>query len=251
MSEQPDPLRSAFDEIRASVLPSMRPPGVDRVTETVRRRRNVRSAVAAIAVVLLVGTGFWIGGARIGKTGTPGTAPTMASADASASVSPSPESSIVAGQPPPRRPSTTPTTAKKAACVTDGVSVWDTGQYQVEFSSVTNRQTPPCAGYKLTIYWATYKKNPDGSGRLYASGTTYLDLAHMYRTVHVSAPADCGTVFIGHNWSSTPSTLSAYVMGDTFNPSPSQPFWDHKHDQGGLNFDIPLPCAPPVTASPS
>ena len=250
MSEEPDPLRSVFDEIRASMLPSIRPPGVEQLAVMVRRRRTVRSSVATAAVVLLGGLGFWAMGTHTHPHDPPGTVATatttspLPSPSPAPSISgvPSPEVLVGSSGHPTHGPSGTATSAKKKDCVTDGVSVPGVGPHEVEFSSVTRVQTPPCAGYRLTVYWATYTRNADGTGTLYASGTTYLDVNHLDRDVHVSAPATCRTVFIGHNWSSTPATVAADVMDGSYDQSAGRPFWDHKHGQNGLNVYDQAPC---------
>jgi hypothetical protein len=259
MPDELDPLRSAFEQVRASVLPSIRPPGADRVTATVRRRRTVRSSVAGFAAVLMVLLGVWVVGAHGDRHGPPSTEPS----------SPVPSLSVLPSVPPPSLsagPSATitagagPTVTHHPAggagspCVTDGiaemVSMGSQG-WQIQFFPVQDGNLAPCPGYRIPVYWATYSLKPDGTGTLYAKGTIYLDAQHIRRSVPYRAPATCATVFIGHDWSSTPGTLSAYVMGDTFQQNSRQPFWDHKHDLPGVQWDRFQPCPSPPTAPPS
>jgi hypothetical protein len=60
-----DPLTDAFDSFRGDALPTFTPPGADAVRTTVRRRQRNRSvAIAACAVVALVGTGVALANLR-------------------------------------------------------------------------------------------------------------------------------------------------------------------------------------------
>jgi hypothetical protein len=277
-----DALRSAFDELRASALPAMRPVGVAQVVTAVRRRRNIRSAVAGVVVVVLVALGAGPGSddARTGglqnvatgggssvlrpaagpqggqpsavvppSLGTKAASLGSSASDASPQV-PSPASS------PPRssRPTPNPLGPKKP-CASDGVGVWsnDNGlTVSEEFSAVgTPVQEPPCAGVSVPLFWASYAANADGTGSLYASGTAALDAAHTVVGMLVRTPATCGVWFVGHDVSSIPSTLPTSVMRLSFDPTPAGPFWDSKHGQGGVVEQDRTPCPPSSTASPS
>jgi hypothetical protein len=266
MADEQDPVRSAFDELRAEAWPLMRPVGVEGVTSTVRRRRHIRSAVAVLTVLAIGGLAYGFGGTGPRAAGYNGASVVATSAAPSPFPSPAPiESTSQPAASALSRPSTKPThrstqhppvnhpTAKKA-CAADGIGVSASGGGgSIEEAFVALGPHPheaPCAGIRVPLFWASYAANADGSGALYASGTAYLDATHLVVSLPVRTPATCARYFIGHNVALIPTALSAGVMSPDFSPSPEMPFWDARHQRSGIVQEGQLPC-PSVAPSAS
>ncbi len=103
MSEQAplqDPLANAFESFRGDALPTFTPPGSDAVRTTVRRRQRTRAAaVAACAVVGVVGAGIALMSVRPPADGLQPAPAKSVSSSPTQSASPSPTPSTSASPP--------------------------------------------------------------------------------------------------------------------------------------------------------
>jgi hypothetical protein len=243
----------------------MHAPGVSAVEVTVRRRRNVRSTVAAFAVVILAGTGLWAGLSDHGSVPTKrpdmlATAPPSAAPAPSAAPSPSasPSTPAIPGSSSatstahagrssgshPGAATHAPTSAgkpTKAPCVTDGIAV-AAGTNREKFQSLTPKPEPLCSGSDIKLFYATYTLNPDGSGSLDFTGEAFLTRQHPELTVAVHSPTTCSTIFVGYSWVTIPGAVSPDVMSGQYAPSDVEPFWDAAHDRSALTSITPERC---------
>lgn len=175
-----DRVRDAFADLTDSIDPSLRPPGVTSVRETVRRRRQRRlggtaAAVLAVAgVVALVRLPLMEQPAHnmaeppaVGVTTMPSgvlrppLAPPTSAPTATATPPPSPVQDAAATRTSP--PTRADETAIPPPPCTSPVTAAATG------SQLVISAGPFCSGDEIVVSWATYETQRDGSQKLFAS----------------------------------------------------------------------------------
>lgn len=249
MIERPDPLHDVFEELRASVVPAVRAPGITPLLRTVRRRRvRNRSILASVLVLVVAGVVTAMTGVpMLRHTPSPlqntsvTAVPTLASPLPSPSESPSAGPSVTPGssQPPPVTTTSDGTTSggSTAGGTTAGGACAKSGFGKPAPSGLSIVETwpgpkPPCAGVEERVFFVTYKVAADGSGGTYASNWTNLDRTHLSATLHVEIPGSlCATVIIGHDDYMPPMELAAGTFdanGHYLHPTPD-PFRDRVH----------------------
>jgi hypothetical protein len=182
---QTDRVREAFAELTDAVDPFVKPPGIESVRATVRRRRQRRlggtmvSALAVAGVVTLVQlpaadrpgvdeTARPTAATSVAPTALPAppappsAAATIGAATASATTTPTPEENR------PGRGGTTPTVGPTRAPVlpppcASAVTAAAAG------ANLVITGAPVCEGETVAVFWATYETQRDGSQRLFAS----------------------------------------------------------------------------------
>lgn len=258
-SDHRDLIQSAFGELRASVLPSMRPIGVEHVVRTVRRRRNTRAALATV-VVLLVGGGVYALGGLGGSPITPTVSSessnhpiAVGSPAATMTASPLPSATVQmpASPRPPHRTVAPTHTPSKVHCALAGTATrtgGGEGTVTLTFRASNGTHEQPCTGIEVPVFWASYSVNADGSGSLYSDEVNSLRTDRQTITFRLQIPPGCGAYFVGHTVTTLPPTLPSTAMGGGFGPVTGGPFWDQKRNESVLVEQGRVPCA---SASPS
>lgn len=187
-----DPLRSALADLKASALPLIDPPGLEQVRRAARRRRNARSAVAALAIAALaiaVGTlpNDWVH--------PPGPAPLSQPAPVSPTVGLT--SVVPAPTSPATSSATAPRTAPAAAEASSTRSCLRGNHISVTGGSAPNIRVEVdaipllCPDETLYFFWATYEPSGPDSLQLMASKRLTLDATRLYRTVNIGTSDPC------------------------------------------------------------
>jgi hypothetical protein len=202
MPERED-LRAAFDDLRSTALPAVRPPGVAAAYTTLSRRRTARAVgaavgltVVAVVVGALLATGYQAAPPPADNGVTPGP------------VDPSPTGSADADQPqatatakprrPPRtarphRPPPTPTCQPQAQVVVsqDGDGILATAQPATE-----NQVGGLCPGVQVRVFWATYRVDDEQVQRLHASQAYTLDAQQPSVRFTLDLRAGCRSYYV-------------------------------------------------------
>lgn len=174
-----DPLRPAFEALRAAAMPEIRPPGVDATVRTVRRRRTVRrlgagapvlAALVALVALPLPSTGD--GRPPVPDTSLAGTPEQSPSSSASASGSPTAGATGAVGTPgvdptttARRTSSPTPTGCRPHGRLINALPAPDI--FVVEL--VPTEARPLCPGESKDFFWASYAGDGYGNWTLFAS----------------------------------------------------------------------------------
>lgn len=191
-----DQLRPAFDELRATVLPAVRPPGVSAVRQTVRHRRSVRlgggaATVTVLAVIAAIVIPHYHRPASelatpISRTSPPGsrTSPSVSPSDTGSSTS------VLSGA----GPSDAPPAGKSTAyCPTDWLvdlyEPYDNGW--VGLSARLDGADLSCSNGQIHVFWASYTMDGTGLQRLYQSEGASLDPARRRVQLHIHLAREC------------------------------------------------------------
>jgi hypothetical protein len=228
-----DPLRRAFDEVRASTLPRIRRPGVTAARQTLRRRRNVR--LAAVLVALLV--------CGLSAALAPWNGPAPHPPVSSESPEPSPSASPLVS------PSATPQGVGDPSappCAGDGRAVF----VRRSGNTITVRFSPdggpnaagvlPCPGFFVGVFynsWQSGNHNPSVGDR------KHLDSTHLTATMTVWDAADCVDWLVGYHYSGInkpePWLPAGYPGSVDWGQSPPRStgapyFWDTRHNRSAI-----------------
>ncbi|MEV4618594.1 hypothetical protein AB0J74_07800 [Asanoa sp. NPDC049573] len=227
-----DRVRDAFAQLTGSVDHLLRPPGVDSVQQTVRRRRQRRIGATAAVAVAVAGL---IGLARLPAhdrptvgvaepppaTGTlapslllpPYAAPTVAPSRPAPGATPTPAAPGGGGPAPSVPPPTRPvgTTYEPPPCTS-------TVKAAGEGTELVITAGPVCAGDVIAISWVTYETQRDGSQKLFASDRLTLTEARPRVAVTLrESPTCAGPWYALRADPPIPSTLPA----DAVEPFPT------------------------------
>jgi hypothetical protein len=250
-----DPLLGAFEDLRASKLPSIRPPGVAGVIARARHRRRAKAMAGAVSVVVAVGLGttaYLVAPGGPGGGSTPAGPPGRIELDPSPSV---PVSPVPSDAPSPTGAAATTSritaTHTRRTCVNSGAARIVDASMQVvriKFVATSGAEAQPCAGVSVPVFWATYDVLPDGSAIEISEFTGALTATHTSMTFDLNAPAECGAWFVGFGVSDIPATLPAVQDNLDGNDAPGEAFWDNTRGGTGVIYRDSSPCTP---ASPS
>ncbi|MCW6005062.1 hypothetical protein K1W54_10775 [Micromonospora sp. CPCC 205371] len=197
-----DPLRSAFDDFRADALPDLQAPGVADVRRRWMRRRAVQSGAALAAVAVLALTGVALAGPPTAQPDVTDSASPSATPSASATPSPSASASKV-------RPDAGDQTPRKDGSNQGGTSCREYGEVDIAEPMTDGAITLAarvdagderklCPGEEIRIFWASYEIDPDGTQRLFGSGSGRLDADQPTARLEVQLPSgDCRSWYVG------------------------------------------------------
>jgi hypothetical protein len=197
---EPDELRSpelssVFEDLRISVLPAVRPPGVATVRHTVRRRRSVRLGVGTATVAALAIAGFVIMPRQHQPRNDLGDPSVSTSPATGGSGGPSAGTASSAGsiailsdtQPPGRA------TKSKAYCPTDWLvdlkEPFDHGW--VRLTARVDGADLGCSDGQIRVFWASYTIESTGLQRLYRNEINYLSRSAPSILMHIELPREC------------------------------------------------------------